>query len=121
MLRECDGGVVSDACPDLMDAMRTWAYAINTLKKLLEGKEHNFANFIDQIATDADYFLSSTPPNAAEMYGIAAGNNRQVLDAVRSWMLESTDAGDDNTDISILDVSLPRPVRGLVCRGPCTR
>lgn len=121
LLRKCDGAVVSDACPDLQDGMRTWSYAINTLQMLLQGKEHNFANFIDQIGGDSDYFLSSSPANPAEMYAIAAANNRQVLDAIRSYLMESMDAGADNADISVLDVSVPRPVRGLVCRGPCMR
>merc|ERR1711924_102660 len=117
-LQKCDGGIVSDACPNLQDAMRTWGYAINTLKMMLQGKEHNFVNFIDQISTDVDYFLS-IDPNPGEMYSIAAANNRQVLGAMRSWMMESVDSGGDNADVSVLDVSVPRPVRGLLCRGSC--
>jgi len=83
----CDSGV-SDACPDLYEAMRTWNTAIESLKALLAGKEHNFANFIDQISSDAEYFLSKKHPEAeaGEMYSVSAANNRQVLDAVRSWV-----------------------------------
>jgi len=86
-LKTCESGV-SDACPDLYEAMRTWNTAIESLKTLLAGKEHNFANFIEQISSDADYFLSKKHPEAeaGEMYTVSAANNRQVLDAVRSWV-----------------------------------
>lgn len=120
-LGHCDGGVVSAACPNLHDAMRTWSYAIQSLKTVLAGKEHNFANFVEQITNDADYFLAmeETAPNLGEMYGIGAANNRQVLDAMRSW-LQTADGSSDEAQISSLDVSVPRPARGLLCVGPCT-
>jgi len=124
-LRSCDGGK-NAACPDLHDAMRTWEYAIESLESVLKGKEHNFANFVEQISNDAGYFLNmgDEPPagvNLGEMYGVAAANNRQVLDAIRSW-LQTNDVGKDDNEaqISKLDISVPRPARGLLCQGSCT-
>jgi len=121
-VRACDGGVVSDECPNLHDAMRTWSFAIKTLDNLLEGRDHNFATFLHQISDDSDYFVSMEGklPNPEEMYAVAATNNRQVLDAVRSW-LEESDIGAESNDVQIspLDVSVPRPARGLLCRGAC--
>jgi len=119
-LAACDGGVVGDTCSDLKDAMRTWQYAIKTLNSLLEGLQHNFGDLLSQIGDDVAYFLDvpASAGNLGEMYAIAASNNRQVLKAVRGWLSDRFGA-EEASAIHALDVSVPRPVRGLLCSGSC--
>lgn len=102
-VRACDAGLVNAACPDLRDAMGAWSYAIKTLKNTIAGTDNNFAQFIDQITGDVEYFLSAKdlPPNMVqEQYSISVANNRQVLEAARPTMGKK---GEDE-HISISDV-----------------
>lgn len=121
LLRSCDGGETSDSCPDLKNAMRTWFYAIETLRRMevAEGLTHPYAEYIEQIYTDTrDFNEVSDVAYQRQMYPIAAGNNRQVLGALRTFILQLPTNGSSDT-ISRLDISLPDPVRGLLCQNSC--
>lgn len=119
-LQACDEGIVGGACPDLHRAMRTWDFGIKQLTAATEGTNTNIAGYLEQISADAEQFLSPAgmevpADQAAEMYRIGAQNNRQVFEAVRAFLQSQP-----QTELSQLDASLPRPVRGLLCGDTCT-
>jgi len=119
-LRACDSGGGTEACPDLHNAMRTWNYGIQNLRVSLEGTPHNVGRYLEQISADAEAFIGMAPSDQlTEFYPISAANNRQVFEAVRSFLTNPTDDGQATQLPSALDVSVPRPARGLLCQGDC--
>lgn len=119
-LQACDEGIVGDACPNLHLAMRTWDFGIKQLAAAVEGTNTNIGGYLEQISADAEQFLSPAgmelpADQAAEMYRISAQNNRQVFEAVRNFL-----QGQPRKEPGqLLDASLPRPVRGLLCGETC--
>lgn len=117
-LQACDEGEVTQQCPDLHDAMRTWRYGIERLAEALKRLEfeHNMDAYVEQVRADADTFLSVEPGGQlAAAYASAASNNRQVFQALRGLLLTKARPA----LASPLDLSQSRAARGLVCRGAC--
>lgn len=116
-LRACDTAVENEACADLGDAMQTWLYGIRQLGAL--GVEGTMAQHVDQITTDSERFPSLAPgdPRRHEAYRVYADNNRQVLQAIVSQYAWQTNS--EASPLSPLDLSVPRPARGLLCAGTC--
>mmetsp|Transcript_101684 Transcript_101684/g.303432 ORF Transcript_101684/g.303432 Transcript_101684/m.303432 type:complete len:270 (-) Transcript_101684:111-920(-) len=118
-LLACEAGPGGEACPDLHDAMRTWNYGIQNLRVSLANTDHNVGRYLEQISTDADAFLGlPVSDQLPEFYSISAANNRQVFEAVRSFLYQ-VEGGQAPTLPSPMDASVPRPARGLLCRGDC--
>lgn len=115
-LRACDGGTTGPLCPSLHNAMRTWRFGIENLKLAVDGSTSDVSQYIDQISLDADTFIAADGPadQLEQMYTIAVTNNRQVFQVVRVLL----EVGSQEPP-SRLDVSVPRPVRGLLCRATC--
>jgi len=109
ILLPCDAGK-SAACPDMARAVTTWRFAIRHLKKATEGKvDANTVNFINQVSDDTDAFAAQM---SEDNFPVVVGNNRQVFNALYSWL---TSQPQPNLDPS--DASLPNPLRGQLC-GP---
>lgn len=107
ILRACDAGK-SAQCPDMPRAVTTWRFAIKHLKKATEGKvDPNTINFVNQVSDDTDAFAAQM---SEDNFPVIASNNRQVFNALDSWMASQAPAGLDMNDLS-----LPNPVRGKLC------
>lgn len=107
LLEPCDAGK-SDACPDMARAITTWRYAIKHLKKATEGKvDPNTINFINQVSDDTDAFAAQM---SEDNFPVVVGNNRQVFQALGSWM-----AAQPSVPVDSNDASLPNPLRGHLC------
>eukprot|EP00928_Gymnodinium_smaydae_P013769 TRINITY_DN14998_c0_g1_i1.p1 TRINITY_DN14998_c0_g1~~TRINITY_DN14998_c0_g1_i1.p1 ORF type:complete len:511 (+),score=116.07 TRINITY_DN14998_c0_g1_i1:56-1588(+) len=117
-LAACDEGIVGAGCPDLHDAMRTWAYGIERLAEAVEGTSftHDMRSYVEHVDGDARAFLDLSPKDAdyADVFRMAVANNRQVFQSVRGILAAKTKQRSNR-----LDVSLPRPARGLLCQGSC--
>jgi len=107
LLRACDGGK-GPACPDMARAVTTWRFAIKHLKMAVEGRvDPNTINFVNQVSDDTDAFAAQM---SEDNLPVVAGNNRQVFNALHSWM-----AGMAPPTLDLNDLSLPNPVRGKLC------
>jgi len=107
LLRPCDGGK-SGACPDMARAITTWRFAIKHLKMSIEGKvDPNTINFVNQVSDDTDAFAAQM---SEDNFPVVIGNNRQVFNALHSWM-----EGQPRVSLDPNDASLPNPLRGKLC------
>mmetsp|Transcript_54384 Transcript_54384/g.157245 ORF Transcript_54384/g.157245 Transcript_54384/m.157245 type:complete len:371 (+) Transcript_54384:110-1222(+) len=107
LLKACDAGK-NEACPDMARAVTTWRYAIRHLKKATEGKvDPNTVNFINQVSDDTDAFAAQM---SEDNFPVVVGNNRQVFNALASWMMSTPKPNFDPNDLS-----LPNPLRGELC------
>mmetsp|Transcript_70078 Transcript_70078/g.194809 ORF Transcript_70078/g.194809 Transcript_70078/m.194809 type:complete len:540 (-) Transcript_70078:139-1758(-) len=116
-LKACDSGIVGAVCPNLHDAARTWKHGIGVLLEAIGAKGmQSMKDHITQITSDVEACLSvdETDERLPEVFATAAHNNRMVFDALRSFLVSNVPSQDAP---SRLDVSVPRPVRGLLCRG----
>jgi len=109
LLRRCDAGL-SDACPDMARAVNTWQYAIRNLKKAAAPKlDAGTMQYITQIEADTNAFAAQM---SDQNFPLIMSNNRQVFNALQSWM-----DNQPKVDVDVMDSSLPLPVRGSFC-GP---
>jgi hypothetical protein len=120
-LKTCDSAVVSDSCPNLGDAARTWLYALETLKKIVAGVQIDptTAGHLEQVSGDTKYLVDQADESQLQqMYETMALNNRMVVGAFRQIALDASGPDVVGT-ISRFDISLPSPVRGLICQNSC--
>lgn len=109
VLRKCDAGL-SDACPDMARAVNTWQYAIKNLKKAASQKlDAGTMQYVTQIEADTNAFAAQM---SDQNFPLIMANNRQVFNALQSWMDNQPQVPVDPND-----PSLPLPVRGGFC-GP---
>lgn len=114
VLAVLNSDAVKDA-EDEEDAVRTWLFAYGQLQQVVGGFEHNYQEYLDAIEADMTSFLKSTPrTRQPDTYGIVVANNREVFGAFAKLL---QDMGVPPS--SLLDASVPRPVRGLLCAGTC--
>lgn len=107
LLRICDEGK-SDACPNVEHGANTWKFAIRHLQKATEGRlDAGTIQYVNQIAADTDAFLAQI---SEENFPVVVANNRQVFNALYSWMQSQPKASIDPAD-----KSLPAPLRGSLC------
>jgi len=109
LLKRCDAGL-SDACPDMAKAVNTWQFAIRNLKKAAGSKlDAGTLQFVNQIEADTTAFAAQM---SDQNFPLIMANNRQVFQALQSWM-----ESQPKVEIDINDSSLPLPLRGSFC-GP---
>jgi len=109
VLSKCDAGL-SDACPDMAKAVNTWQFAIKNLKKAAGGKlDAGTLQYVSQIEADTNAFAAQM---SDQNFPLIMANNRQVFNALNSWMESQPKAAVDPND-----ASLPAPLRGNFC-GP---
>eukprot|EP00928_Gymnodinium_smaydae_P051817 TRINITY_DN3544_c0_g1_i2.p1 TRINITY_DN3544_c0_g1~~TRINITY_DN3544_c0_g1_i2.p1 ORF type:complete len:484 (-),score=115.97 TRINITY_DN3544_c0_g1_i2:66-1466(-) len=113
VLRGCYNGG-----PELIDAARTWRYGLDQLALLVAADSRyaaidvhmrNVREMVSELLV-----MDSTDERFLENYRIIADNSRQVLAAAANFFPPLT----QDFDVSA-DVSVPRPARGLLCRGEC--
>lgn len=106
-LRACDAGK-SDACPDMGKAIRTWRFAITSLKVATDGfLDANTMQYVSQIAADTDAFAAQMNE---DNFPVVIGNNRQVFEALHGFL-----SSQPKMDVDYDDLSLPNPLRGKLC------
>ncbi|CAE7685021.1 Tbc1d10b [Symbiodinium sp. CCMP2592] len=83
LLKRCDAGL-SDACPDMAKAVNTWQFAIRNLKKAAGSKlDAGTLQYVNQIEADTTAFAAQM---SDQNFPLIMANNRQVFQALQSWM-----------------------------------
>lgn len=109
LLTRCDAGL-SDSCPDMAKAVNTWQFAIKALKKAAGPKlDAGTLQYVTQIEADTAAFAAQM---SDQNFPLIMSNNRQVFQALHSWM-----DNQPKVNIDVTDSSLPLPLRGSFC-GP---
>mmetsp|Transcript_36317 Transcript_36317/g.67553 ORF Transcript_36317/g.67553 Transcript_36317/m.67553 type:complete len:361 (+) Transcript_36317:83-1165(+) len=109
LLTRCDAGL-SDACPDMAKAVNTWQFAIRNLKKAAATKlDAGTLQYVNQIEADTNAFAAQM---SDQNFPLIMSNNRQVFQALQSWM-----DSQPKVQVDATDSSLPLPLRGSFC-GP---
>jgi hypothetical protein len=91
-------------------AVTTWQYAIKKLKEAAAGRlDAGTVQYVTQIEADTNAFAAQM---SDQNFPLIMANNRQVFNALHTWM-----AGQPQVAIDPADLSAPLPLRGSFC-GP---
>jgi len=116
-LKRCDYGFASDLCPDPLAAVRTWEYGVRSLEQELYGIDHPHLIAVHHLVLKIQPFWNRIAMNESinkEDYEDVVYNFRQVFFHIFPLINLFPHA------VNRLDVSLPRPTRGLLCsRSSC--